>query len=103
MTPLIPQLIVTAILALIVGLCTPAFVHWRDFDVALTHLTNKRSSENASVLKAETGTSNWIAAEGKLVVLWYRIRATQRSMGGGAAPDAPEKVMTSHHLFTGAA
>jgi len=68
MTPLIRQLIVTAILALIVGLCTPAFVHRRDFDVALTRMTNKQSNENASVLKAETRTSNWIALEGKLVL-----------------------------------
>jgi len=91
MTPLIRQLIVTAILALIVGLCTPAFVHRRDFDVALTRMTNKQSNENASVLKAETRTSNWIALEGKLVLCGTAFVLLKRVWEGARHLTLPRK------------
>jgi hypothetical protein len=47
------QVVITALLALVVTICTPVFVHRRDYDVALSRWMKDQSPENTTVLKAE--------------------------------------------------
>jgi hypothetical protein len=47
------QVVITAVLALVVAICTPVFVHRNDFDVDLTRWMKDQSTENTAVLKEE--------------------------------------------------
>jgi hypothetical protein len=66
MGPKVRQVVITVVLALVVAICTPVFVHRHDFDVALSRWMKDRSTENTTVLKAEARKSRWIALKAQI-------------------------------------
>ena len=80
-------------LAFVVAICTPVFVHRYDFDVALSRWMKDQSTENATVLKAEAHKSRWIALKAQIGAgcvafllvngVWFMVRRVTHS---GASP-----------------
>ena len=60
MRPSVRQVVITAILGVVVAICTPVFVHRHDFDIAFSRWMKDQSTENSTVLKAEARKSRWI-------------------------------------------
>jgi hypothetical protein len=97
MRPRVRQVLITAVLALVVAICTPVFVHRHDFDVALSRWMKDQSTENTTVLKAEARKSRWIALKALigagcvafllLNVGWFMVRRVTHS-GTSRAPKA---------------
>ena len=54
------QVVITAVLAFVVAICVPVFVHRHDFDVALSRWMKDQSTENTAVLNEEARKSKWI-------------------------------------------
>ena len=96
MRPKVRQVVITAVLALVVAICTPVFVHRHDFDVALTRWMKDQSTENTAVLKEEARKSRWIALKTQIgagcvafLLLtrgWFLVRPLPHS----ARPRAPQ-------------
>jgi hypothetical protein len=57
------QVVITAVLAFVVAICVPVFVHRHDFDVALTRWMKDQSTENTAVLNEEARKSRWIVVK----------------------------------------
>ncbi|MCU1300335.1 MAG: hypothetical protein JWQ87_619 [Candidatus Sulfotelmatobacter sp.] len=55
-------------IALVLAVCTPVFVHRHDFDVALLKWMKDQSTENTIVLKAEARKSRMIAFKSQIGV-----------------------------------
>jgi hypothetical protein len=53
MRPKLQQIAITSVLALIVAICTPVFVHRHDFEVALTRWMKDQSTENLAISEEE--------------------------------------------------
>jgi len=95
MRPRVRQVVITAVLALVVAVCTPVFVHRHDFDVALSGWMKDQSTENTAVLKAEGRKSRWIAVKAQIGAgcvaflllngVWFMVRRVTRS-GMSRAP-----------------
>jgi hypothetical protein len=91
------QVVITAVLALVVAICTPVFVHRHDFDVALTRWMKDQSTENTAVLEEEARKSRWIALKTQIgagcvafLLLnggWFLVRRVAHS-GTSRAPQA---------------
>lgn len=80
MRPSIRQVVITAVLAVLIAICTPAFVHRHDFDVALSRWMKDPSIENSTVLKAEALASQAVRTLGH--------KATMSEQAHGAPIDA---------------
>jgi hypothetical protein len=66
MKPIAGQVLTTAVLALVVAICKPVFVHRHDYDVALSRWMKGQSTENTTVLEAEARKTKWIALRTQL-------------------------------------
>jgi len=66
MKPSVRQVVITAVLALVVAICTPLFVHRHDFDLALSRWMKDQSAENTLILKAEARKNRWIALKAQI-------------------------------------
>jgi hypothetical protein len=97
MRPSVRQVVITAVFALVVAICTPVCVHRHDFDVALSRWMKDQSIENTLVLKAEARKSRWIALKAQIVAgcvaflllngVWFMVRRVTHS-GSFPAPKA---------------
>ncbi len=59
MTAYVRQLAVTAILAFVVAICTPVFVHRRDF-VAFSQWRQNQTAENTALLNTQVQKNQWV-------------------------------------------
>jgi hypothetical protein len=96
MRPSVRQIVITAVFALVVAMCTPVFVHSRDFDVALSRWMKDQSTENTLALKAEARKSRWIVLKAQIGAgcvafllssgMWFMVRRIKHS-GTSRAPE----------------
>jgi hypothetical protein len=92
MTAYARQLAITAMLALVVAICTPVFVHRRDFDVAFSQWRKNQTAENSGRLNVQARKTQSVVlcvelAEGVIVFIalnagWF---LTQRLNAGRPA------------------
>jgi hypothetical protein len=54
------QLAITAMLALVVAICMPVFVHRRDFDVAFSQWRKNQTAENSGRLNVQARKTQWV-------------------------------------------
>ena len=97
MRPKVRQVVITAVCALVLAICTPVFVHRHDFDVALTRWMKDQSPENTAVLKEEARMSRWVVLKTQigvgciafllLNVGWFLVRRVTHP-GTSRAPQA---------------
>ncbi len=62
----IQQVVITAVLAFVVVICIPVFVHRPDFDVAMSRWMKDQSTENAAVLNEEARKTKWIVLKAQI-------------------------------------
>jgi len=100
MRPRIRQVVITAVLALVVAICTPVFVHRRDFDVALSRWMKDQSTENTTVLKAEAREarkSRWIALKTQIEAGCVAFLLLKRGLVHGAACHALRNLQSTQN------
>ncbi len=93
------QVVITALLALVVAICVPVFVHRHDFDVALSGWMKDQSTEKTAVLNEEARKSRWIVLKTQIkagcvtfLLLnggWFVMRRIMRS-GTSSAPQSSQ-------------
>lgn len=90
------QLIVTMVLALVVGVCTPVYVHRRDFDAAFLRWRHQPTAENEAVMKVEAKKNSAVLKRSQiesgalafavLNLIWAVGRLTQTRGAPGSRP-----------------